>query len=65
LASALEQVIDEADFETLSVAAAASVNSASWDDAGSRVDAILRAALGQAQRPATRASRTVRLVVEG
>jgi glycosyltransferase involved in cell wall biosynthesis len=45
LASALEAVVRTPDFDSLSRAAAASVRLASWDDAGSAVDRILREAL--------------------
>jgi hypothetical protein len=42
LASALEAVVTAVNFDSLSYAAAASVQSVSWDDAGSTVDAIFR-----------------------
>jgi WsaF, C-terminal domain/WsaF, N-terminal domain len=45
LASELEQLVMTRDFDSLSRAAAASVRSASWDDAGATVDAIFRRAL--------------------
>jgi glycosyltransferase involved in cell wall biosynthesis len=45
LASELEAVVLRQDFESLSRAAAKSVRSVKWDDAGSAVDAILRRAL--------------------
>ncbi len=46
LASALESVVMDPDVESLSAAAAESVRSVSWDDAGAKVDQILRQALG-------------------
>lgn len=46
LALELETLVMMADFDSLSQAAAASVHSATWDDAGASVDAILRRALG-------------------
>jgi hypothetical protein len=45
LASALESVVMDPDVESLSAAAAESVRSVSWDDAGAKVDQILRQAL--------------------
>jgi hypothetical protein len=45
LASALEGVVDMADFEVHSREAAASVRGSTWDDAGATVDAIFRRAL--------------------
>jgi O-antigen biosynthesis protein len=45
LASELEQLVTTRDFDSLSLAAAASVRSASWDDAGATVEAIFRRAL--------------------
>jgi hypothetical protein len=45
LASELEALIRTPDFDSLSQAAAASVRSATWDDAGATVDAILRRVL--------------------
>jgi hypothetical protein len=45
LASALEEIIQTQDFDSLSRAAAASVHGTSWDDAGATVDAILRRTL--------------------
>ena len=45
LAAQLESVIATQDFESLSSAAAASVNTTTWDEAGATVDAILRRAL--------------------
>jgi glycosyltransferase involved in cell wall biosynthesis len=46
LASELEAVVMTQDFESLSRLAAASVRSISWNDAGAKVDAIFRRALG-------------------
>jgi O-antigen biosynthesis protein len=46
LASALESVVMDPDVESLSAAAAESVRTVSWDDAGAKVDYILRQALG-------------------
>ena len=48
LASELEAVVLTKDFESLSRAAAASVSSVKWADAGAAVDTILRRALGAA-----------------
>lgn len=48
LAAQLETVISTQDFESLSVAAAASVHSTTWDEAGASVDTILRHALAVA-----------------
>ena len=45
LASALEEVVLTQDFDSLSRAAAASVHSTTWEDAGASVDAIFRRAL--------------------
>ncbi|MDB5540189.1 MAG: hypothetical protein JWQ89_1916 [Devosia sp.] len=45
LAGALEAVVDEPDFDALSRAAADSVRTAGWDDAGRQVDKILRQSL--------------------
>jgi O-antigen biosynthesis protein len=45
LASALESVVMDPDVESLSAAAAESVRSVSWDDAGAQVDQILRQTL--------------------
>jgi O-antigen biosynthesis protein len=45
LASELESLVTIHDFDSLSRAAAASVRSASWDDAGATVDAAFRRAL--------------------
>jgi glycosyltransferase involved in cell wall biosynthesis len=45
LASALQAVIMTADFDSLSIAASSSVRSASWDEAGAKVDVIIRRAL--------------------
>jgi glycosyltransferase involved in cell wall biosynthesis len=46
LASALESVIADPDFDALSQAAASSVRGVTWDDAGATVDGIFRRALG-------------------
>jgi hypothetical protein len=46
LASELEAVIADPDFQSLSQAAAGSVAGATWDDAGAAVDQILKQALG-------------------
>ena len=46
LASELEALITTSDFESLSHAAASSIHSATWDDAGATVDEIFRRALG-------------------
>lgn len=45
LAAELEAVVATADFDTLSMAASGSVRSADWDDAGAKVDAIIRRTL--------------------
>jgi hypothetical protein len=45
LALGLESVVNSANFETLSEAAARSVSGNTWDDAGARVDGILRRAI--------------------
>ena len=45
LAGELGALVTMSDFQALSAAAAASVHSTSWDDAGAQVDAILRRAL--------------------
>lgn len=45
LASALDAVVSELDFEALSRAAAASVTSTTWDEAGACVDAVFRRAV--------------------
>jgi hypothetical protein len=45
LADALEAVVTDPNFESLSASAAASVNQLTWDDAGATVDRILRRAL--------------------
>jgi WsaF, C-terminal domain/WsaF, N-terminal domain len=45
LASALESIVMDPDVESLSAAAAESVRSVSWDDAGAKVDQVLRQAL--------------------
>jgi len=44
LAAALEEVVTQVQFDSFSRAAAASVHSASWDDAGAAVDGIVRRA---------------------
>jgi O-antigen biosynthesis protein len=49
LASALEDVIDTPDFAILSEEASRSVRSASWEDAGNKVDSIIRNALNELQ----------------
>jgi O-antigen biosynthesis protein len=46
LAAELEAVIDTQDLDSLSAAAAASVHSTTWDEAGATVDVILRRGLG-------------------
>jgi len=46
LASELEALVMTSDFDSLSRAAAASVRSATWEDAGATVDAIFQRALG-------------------
>jgi O-antigen biosynthesis protein len=46
LAAELETVVTLDDFDSVSSAAAASVHSITWDDAGAAVDAIFRRALG-------------------
>lgn len=50
LASALEEVVANCNFESLSQAAAASVRCITWDDAGASVSAILQRALGAGPR---------------
>jgi glycosyltransferase involved in cell wall biosynthesis len=45
LAAQLEAIVSTPDFETLSAAAAASVRSTTWDEAGATVDSLLRRAL--------------------
>jgi hypothetical protein len=45
LATELEAVVNTVDFDALSAAAASSVRSANWDDAGAKVDLIIRRAL--------------------
>jgi len=52
LAEQLEAVILEPDFAALSQAAATSVQSITWDEAGASIDAILRRALQQSAEPA-------------
>jgi len=51
LAAELEALVTMPDFESLSRAAAASVHSGTWDDAGAAVDAILRRNIGSRSRP--------------
>jgi len=46
LASELERLVTTPDFDSLSEAAAASVRSVTWDDAGATVDGIFRRTLG-------------------
>jgi len=46
LASELESLVTMADFDALSRAAAASIHSTTWDDAGATVDAIFRQTIG-------------------
>jgi hypothetical protein len=48
LASALEDVAMAPDFESLSKRAVASISFTTWDEAGSKIDAIFRKALGVA-----------------
>ncbi|HST79808.1 MAG TPA: glycosyltransferase family 1 protein [Verrucomicrobiae bacterium] len=50
LAAELEAVIATADFDSLSRAAAASMHSQTWDDAGQKVDAIFRRILQASPR---------------
>jgi hypothetical protein len=45
LADALDAVVTDPNFESLSASAAASVNQLTWDDAGATIDRILRRAL--------------------
>jgi glycosyltransferase involved in cell wall biosynthesis len=45
LASELEAIVNMSEFDSHSIAAASSVQSANWGDAGYQVDAILRKAL--------------------
>jgi O-antigen biosynthesis protein len=52
LASELEDLVMTADFDSMSRAAAASVRGATWDDAGAKVDTILRHALDVNTEPA-------------
>ncbi len=52
LAEQLEAVTLEPDFAALSQAAATSVQSITWDEAGASIDAILRRALQQSAEPA-------------
>jgi hypothetical protein len=47
LASALEEILRVRDFDALSRAAAASVLGETWEDAGDKVDAIIRRVLGR------------------
>lgn len=51
LAAELEALVTMPDFESLSRAAAASVRSGTWDDAGAAVDAILRRNIGSRSQP--------------
>ncbi len=51
LAAQLESVVTTHDFESLSAAAAASVHTTTWDEAGATVDAILRRALRASAHP--------------
>jgi O-antigen biosynthesis protein len=52
LAAELEALVMTHDFESLSRAAAASVRSSTWDDAGAAVDAIFRQSIGSHSQPA-------------
>jgi len=45
LAAALEAVLSVPDFDSLSIAATASVSSTTWEDAGASFDGIVRRAL--------------------
>jgi hypothetical protein len=60
LASALESVIASPDFAGLSAAASHSVRSANWNDAGAKVDVILRRAFGAVQCMGAQTSGCVR-----
>lgn len=51
LAVALEKIVVDPDFDSLSRKAADSIKSVSWDDAGAAVDAAFRRALGVDQCP--------------
>jgi len=51
LAAQLESVIATPDFESLSAAAAASVHTTTWDEAGATVDAILHRSLQESAQP--------------
>ena len=62
LASELDNVITTADFETLSINAARSVHATNWDDAGAKVDAIVRGALRASHGLEGRTSRNVQAV---
>jgi O-antigen biosynthesis protein len=50
LAAELEAVVTAQDYDSLSAAAAASVHSTTWEEAGATVDVILRKALGAATK---------------
>jgi glycosyltransferase involved in cell wall biosynthesis len=52
LSSELEAIVSMSDFDSYSIAAASSVHSANWDDAGWQVDAILRKTLMESPKPA-------------
>ena len=56
LAAELEALVMTPDFESLSRAAAASVRSCTWDDAGAAVDAIFRRSIGSHSEPASTGS---------
>jgi glycosyltransferase involved in cell wall biosynthesis len=51
LAMELERLVSMSDFPSIARAASASVHSATWEDAGSKVDSILRRALRVEVRP--------------
>ena len=57
LAARLEEIVGASDFEARSQAAARSVHSVRWDQAGATVDAVLRRTLGGAAAPLTEAER--------
>lgn len=65
LASELENVIATPDFDALSIKAAGSVRSASWNDAGAKVDAIIRRTLRASHGLGARTSGSVPTAVEG
>ncbi len=65
LATELENVIDTAGFHALSVAAAGSVRSVSWDDAGAKVAAIISRTLRACENSTSRTSFCAQTVVEG